>query len=794
MTALSYLESALSDVYTSRYLTLAAFTLCVYDWMLLFGDELELVGKSRWSLGKGLYYFSRIITPIGLTAALYQLIPEARPHLSRELYNFYVRMSFNGIELVNCQLLRSALPGLLMLRLVALYKSKPLIVWTLYIGLLLAWITTTGVLLSAQIFFARYIQYTPLLGICATTQRAPTLSGIFYGPLVFEILLLSLTIYHAWGEYRSQRGVTAVPLLRVLYRDGVLFAVVMLAVRVWNIIIYAVGPLTQTYLGIYMMWAAITVLSSRIYINMVKMAYHNAIQREQRRYLPPNVHFYDDSNDCTYAYDGCSSGADDATLNNNGSSQRWSGKDFMGGRKFPIVVGRELLPLPSCTTTTMTTTTVKRKAVPKVDEGLRFSSRSVELTLSPTKEDMEDQRYVSELKKLHGSERRHQRQHQQHQQQRRRHSEQIHQRSSVASSTGGSSGPRGRETPSSPRNSRSIQIVTSPPIRSSSKRTSSQSPSTATTTTGSHQGAAAAAAHRRVSIRNRHSIDSAMMATTTTTPISTTTIPRSRSNRGRERITPLSVPEDVEVEGSGASPQRVMSSMNAMESGMFYSTYFQDEFELRDVDSTRSRRTTLTLGNVMAMATGTGTPTPTTTTTTTTTTTPSTGEMPSTAGGVDSTRLEGEGTPSEAKRAEGVVVGGGGGNGSTSTSAGTGDSKGSLLRRTTVTPLIIPPKRKAAPSSTSSPSSSPLSPAVSPRVTLTPTSPTRTTTTTTRTRTRTPTSAHSHSHSPSKLSPTTSLLSPPSPVLLTNVKERLFSKSFSKPSKSPRSFLPLTES
>ncbi|KAG8844869.1 hypothetical protein FRB91_002255, partial [Serendipita sp. 411] len=112
MTALSYLESALSDVYTSRYLTLAAFTLCVYDWMLLFGDELELVGKSRWSLGKGLYYFSRIITPIGLTAALYQLIPEARPHLSRELYNFYVRMSFNGIELVNCQLLAPhAAPG-----------------------------------------------------------------------------------------------------------------------------------------------------------------------------------------------------------------------------------------------------------------------------------------------------------------------------------------------------------------------------------------------------------------------------------------------------------------------------------------------------------------------------------------------------------------------------------------------------------------------------------------------------------------------------------------------------------
>jgi hypothetical protein len=96
--------SALEDVSLSRYVLreheafdcvqlglrplVAAFTICVYDWVLLSTDEYELVGKSRLSLGKVLYYFvsrlvvplrlalklqqSRVTTPLGLTIALYR--------------------------------------------------------------------------------------------------------------------------------------------------------------------------------------------------------------------------------------------------------------------------------------------------------------------------------------------------------------------------------------------------------------------------------------------------------------------------------------------------------------------------------------------------------------------------------------------------------------------------------------------------------------------------------------------------------------------------------------------------
>ncbi|CCA74365.1 hypothetical protein PIIN_08318 [Serendipita indica DSM 11827] len=89
--AYSTLISSIVDVVVSRYVAVISFTLCIYDWLLLFADEVELLGKSRRSLGKGLYYFSRIITSIGLATALYHLIPELHSYIPRKLRRVYVR-------------------------------------------------------------------------------------------------------------------------------------------------------------------------------------------------------------------------------------------------------------------------------------------------------------------------------------------------------------------------------------------------------------------------------------------------------------------------------------------------------------------------------------------------------------------------------------------------------------------------------------------------------------------------------------------------------------------------------
>lgn len=73
---------------------MTAITICFYDWFVVFNDEVELLGSTRFSKGKILYYFvgpvpydltldnacsndipvvqTRIVTPIGLILGVFR--------------------------------------------------------------------------------------------------------------------------------------------------------------------------------------------------------------------------------------------------------------------------------------------------------------------------------------------------------------------------------------------------------------------------------------------------------------------------------------------------------------------------------------------------------------------------------------------------------------------------------------------------------------------------------------------------------------------------------------------------
>jgi hypothetical protein len=125
-----------------------------------------------------------------------------------------------------------------MLRVVALYKSHPTLVRVLYAALFASYTVTLGLLLRAQVFLAGQFIHSPnfltqpyssstlgsfvyseTLGICATASRPKTLAAVFYAPLIFDLSLFCLTIYHMRKERLSQLD-HVLPLLKVLYRGA----------------------------------------------------------------------------------------------------------------------------------------------------------------------------------------------------------------------------------------------------------------------------------------------------------------------------------------------------------------------------------------------------------------------------------------------------------------------------------------------------------------------------------------------------------------------------------------------
>ncbi|CAG7846841.1 SubName: Full=Uncharacterized protein {ECO:0000313/EMBL:CCA72891.1} [Serendipita indica DSM 11827] len=173
----------------SRYFAFAGATIAIYDWILLLKEEVELLGGTRPSLGKILFYLARITTIPGLIYASYKM--------------------------------------------------------NTYVG---------------------------LVDICVPAELSSRIQVVFEAPLVFEGIMFSTLIYRAWADLKSRGSMGMLPLLRVLYRDGILFFIVMTATRIWNIYKYAKRPIYETLEGPYIMWSIVSVLSCRIYLNIVRAA------------------------------------------------------------------------------------------------------------------------------------------------------------------------------------------------------------------------------------------------------------------------------------------------------------------------------------------------------------------------------------------------------------------------------------------------------------------------------------------------------------------------------------------
>ncbi|CCA72894.1 hypothetical protein PIIN_06830 [Serendipita indica DSM 11827] len=238
----------------SRYFAFAAVTIAIYDWILLLKEEVKLLGGARMSLGKILFYLTRVTTIPGLIHGVYTLSP-LRPRLNQ-----------------NCLLSIFLSYWLLTLRVVALYQRNRIAKIILYFSLISCYLIAFGALLSCLHELSKNATYVPLVDVCMPAGLNSRISIVFEAPLVFEIIMFAALIYRAVTDLKFQGSLTMLPLFRVLYRDGILFFVIMTSTRIWNIYKYSERPVYEALEGLYIMWSIVCVLSCRVYINIVYAA------------------------------------------------------------------------------------------------------------------------------------------------------------------------------------------------------------------------------------------------------------------------------------------------------------------------------------------------------------------------------------------------------------------------------------------------------------------------------------------------------------------------------------------
>ncbi|PVG03173.1 hypothetical protein CPB86DRAFT_695685 [Serendipita vermifera] len=264
------LAGAALNITNSRYLTVAGLTIAMYDIFLLFSDEIRLVWthRSKRSI-KILYFFNHYVPPIFLIIANYQIAP-FRSALSTNIFSCRLWIPFALCFQVISGICSSYI---ILLRVIALYgdhRTVNLVTYTLFY-------VSYGVCISAAVICIVSMRehmgyYIDLGGICNYTGNQIWFIVVMVSPILFELTAGILTICKAFKHAYALWSSASSPLLHSLLRDGIFFCMIIVALRVCNVFIWTMLPSGSAYLGLYILWAPLSVMSTRFYLNVKDVA------------------------------------------------------------------------------------------------------------------------------------------------------------------------------------------------------------------------------------------------------------------------------------------------------------------------------------------------------------------------------------------------------------------------------------------------------------------------------------------------------------------------------------------
>ncbi|GBE84248.1 hypothetical protein SCP_0602260 [Sparassis crispa] len=266
--SLTELTGALHDIRIIRYSELASSMIIVYDHLITFNDELELIWNSSLSLGKCLFLVNRYYALVSVFFNNYALFsPSITDSVSLHWYKW---QGWTGVvTFVLAEMI-------LQLRLYALYffSKKVLIIMastciiaTAFSAVVMGWVLS-GISASSDAI--------PGIKFCVATGVSHHFWTFWVPMLVSESVLCVLALYRGFENYYGGTLFrTGKRLVEVLIRDSVFYFVVMFATYLVNAIVFIVGTSNEVEVPIGFAVALSCVLGNRLCLNVRGMIRHD---------------------------------------------------------------------------------------------------------------------------------------------------------------------------------------------------------------------------------------------------------------------------------------------------------------------------------------------------------------------------------------------------------------------------------------------------------------------------------------------------------------------------------------
>ncbi|KAJ7777785.1 hypothetical protein B0H14DRAFT_3587215 [Mycena olivaceomarginata] len=252
---------ALENVLTTRYLSAAGYVVLLYDHLLTLDDEVKYVWSAPGTIAKVLFLTLRYMVPLFLTGEtimvswLSQCLMLREPPSSNKVAGFGLELALPScktwISLATYAGWFSITMSnfLVLLRIwTTLPRGHRLITWSLvfFLVMQLASLGVTTWVISNMI---PVLFFDTAGGFCSFSAK-PNVAGLWIPGLIFEVVVFLTVCWNALDRPRALGTDSETHITRILFRDGVIYFIILFVLRVSNTVIALVAPVSLIFVAV----------------------------------------------------------------------------------------------------------------------------------------------------------------------------------------------------------------------------------------------------------------------------------------------------------------------------------------------------------------------------------------------------------------------------------------------------------------------------------------------------------------------------------------------------------------
>lgn len=259
---LAQLLAPINGLLATRYLAAVGLVCALYDHILTFHEEWQYMWlRDRWDSTRVIFFMIRYCNEGGLLCVAYIFSGMRGDLTDANCKGFFLSLGLLGIVAIGCA------NGFMTLRHYALWDRRRWAKIALFsiFGITYGAIAVLAVFTLVELCQTTY--YDTTYRVCLVHKKPWMIIGVWAAMSIFDVVTLLLAVSNALDQpYRE-----TVEVLERFRRDGAIFFVTLLVLRLTNFICALVLPHYDLVITLYFVWAMVTVITCRLMLRVAEI-------------------------------------------------------------------------------------------------------------------------------------------------------------------------------------------------------------------------------------------------------------------------------------------------------------------------------------------------------------------------------------------------------------------------------------------------------------------------------------------------------------------------------------------